>query len=786
MAGSTAPTAVDHPGAGPSLRGLWQAPAFVLGLGALAAVALLRPLLASGEAASPLKRDLSEARRILERPDGDPEQAAKLAQHVLDAKDQHPELAGQADLLLGTARMRQAAKAEGNQATDLWTEARKRLEAAEKEGVPEGEKARLHFRLGVAGFYTHDDLDHVIALITPTIDQSDDAVLGYTVLTQAYLQHSPPNLTSARALNLKLRNLPEAKEEALAPARLLGGELELRLGKPEEARRVLENLGPAATPEMQAKARRLCARSYQDQMHWPEAAALWQKALADGQSTGEALYNLGLCARRQDQGADAANFWNQCVQAGGDEGRAAALALAEMRFKGPNPETALEMFTRVVDGVKPGDDWPGKLTDRASVVKLFQEAGKAYLENHQFDSAVRLAEPFAAVAAPGEADVLRGKASSEWARSRRDEAKAAAADAKPAAEEQARQLFLQAAAAYAAAAQAAPNDPVPGEYLWHSARCSWEARDLEQASARLEAVLKIEPTDDERKQDWYVQREGEAEYLLGEVRRARNDADGATSAYRECIKYMTPFAYRARYRLALAAEARGDLDDAKDDLELNLRLLRTADPDPEAEEQSRFALGNIYYKRRDYLQVVEQLGAAVKRFPTNPEGTRAHFHLADSYRRLADLQMADATAADATVGKDKRDHALQMHRVYLTNAKDQFLELAAVLDGPDGKGLLTLEEQVQVPFMAADCLFDLGDYDTALMAYKILAERYPGRLEGLNALGGMVRCYSALGDMTNMRQRLEEIDVLLPKMPKQVQEQWSQWLTVARKPVSTP
>ena len=103
------------------------------------------------------------------------------------------------------------------------------------------------------------------------------------------------------------------------------------------------------------------------------------------------------------------------MQAGGDEGRAAALALAEMRFKGPNPETALEMFTRVVDGVKPGDDWPGKLTDRASVVKLFQEAGKTYLENHQFDSAVRLAEPFAAVAAPGEADVLRGKASSEWA-----------------------------------------------------------------------------------------------------------------------------------------------------------------------------------------------------------------------------------------------------------------------------------------------------------------------------------------------------------------------------------
>ncbi len=786
MAGSTAPTAVDHAGAGPSLRGLWQAPAFVLGVGALAAMALLRPLLGSGEAASPLRRDLAEARRLLDHGDGDPEQAAKLAQHVLEAKDQHPELAGQADLLLGTARMRQAASAEGNQAAELWAEARKHLEAAEQETVPEGEKAKLQFRLGVAGFYTHDNLDHVIAHITTTIDQCDDPVLGYTVLTQAYMQSSPPNLANALAANLKLRNLPQAKEEQLAPARLLGGELELRLGNFEEARRVLEKVGPQATPEVQAKARRLCAQSYQAQNRWPDAAALWQQALADGKQTGEALYNLGLCAQHQNQNADAARWWEQCVQAGGDEGRAAALALAEVRLKGPNPETALEMFARVVDGVKPGDDWPGQLTDRASVAKTFQEAGKTYLDNHQFDLAARLAEPFAAVAAPGEADVLRGKASAEWARARREETKKAAADVKQAAEDQARQLFLQAASAYAAAADQAPNDPVPGEYLWHSARCAWEGRDLAQASARLEAVLKIEPTDEQRKQDWYVQREGEAWYLLGEVRRALKDDIGAATAYRECIKYLTPFAYRARCQLALAAEARGDLDEAQEDLELNLKLLRNADPDPEAEEQSRFALGNLYYKRGKYLQVVEELGAAVKRFPTNPDGTRAHYHLADSYRQLADQALADANAVDLTVSKDKRDHALQMHRVYLTNAKDQFLELAAVLDGPDGKGLLTLEEQVQVPFQAADCLFDLGDYDTALMAYKILTERYPGRLEGLNALGGMVRCYSALGDTADMQQRLAEIDTLLPKMPKQVRDQWSEWLTTARKPVTTP
>ncbi len=87
---------------------------------------------------------------------------------------------------------------------------------------------------------------------------------------------------------------------------------------------------------------------------------------------------------------------------------------------------------------------------------------------------------------------------------------------------------------------------------------------------------------------------------------------------------------------------------------------------------------------------------------------------------------------------------------------------------------------------SADGLFDSGDYDAALKAYRILADRYPDRLEGLNALGGMVRCYSALGDTANKHQCLTKIGALLPKMPKQVHDQWSEWLTSEMKSVSPP
>ena len=743
---------------------------------------LARPLLAHGDSASAARHQLNKAIQLVERAEGDPETAVKLAQRVVDAKESHPELAAEADLTLGGALIRQAEQTEGPKADELWAEARRRLEAAEKENVPEAERGRLQYRLGVVGFHTHDDPAKVVARLQTTIDQADDPVEGYMVLTQAWLNLPKPNLQEAHAANYKLRNLPQAKEDVLAPARLLGGELELKLGRPDVARRVLMNLGPKATPDMQARALRLCARSWQDESHWAEAAALWQKALEDGRRPGEALYNLGVCARRQDQNSDAEHYWERCVQAGGDEGQAAAAELAELRLKGPDPASALEMLTKVVEKVQPGAEWTNPLLDREAAVKLFQEAAKTYLDSHLFDAAVRLAEPFGRAASPGEAAVLRATASAEWARARKAEARQAGTpDARRDAEAAARGLFRQAAAAYAEAAEQAPATDQPGEYLWLGAHCSWEAKDLEQAAAQLDKALHVEVSDEQAKQDWYTQRQGEGWYLLGEARCALKDANGANDAYRECLKYLTTYAYHARYYLAEADISAGNIDHAVDTLEQNLQLLRS-DNDPEAHQKTLLALGDLFYKHGNYLKAVERLKVALTagRFPADPASTRAHYQLADSYRRLADQALTSAAGADAGQSSDKVALKRKEYHDYLVNATDEFEGLAKLLETPEGKNLLTPEERVQVPFLAADCHFDQGEYPVALAAYERLAARYAERLEGLNALGGMVRCYSALGDAEKMEQALTRIEQMLPKMPEPVRLQWSEWLKTAQ------
>ena len=149
--------------------------------------------------------------------------------------------------------------------------------------------------------------------------------------------------------------------------------------------------------------------------------------------------------------------------------------------------------------------------------------------------------------------------------------------------------------------------------------CSSEGADYEKAAAKLKTVLERKATKAEQNEARYIQRQGEGWFLLGEARRRLRDPE-AGKAYLTCIGYPTNYAYRARYYLALAAVANGQLDGALGMLEQNLTLLHN-DPDPEAQEMSLYALGDLLYRRGNYHMVVQRLGAAVKHFPANPEAT---------------------------------------------------------------------------------------------------------------------------------------------------------------------
>lgn len=753
-------------------RQLWQALVFVVGVVTLVAAVASR-LPGRFSPSRQFEGNLTTVRAALEQPGSDLQAALVAAQRALEAaKDDQ---LGECNFLLGSVHLFLAGTSKGETAANHYATARKHLEEAERLGVAEGDINKLVYRLGQVGHFTDDDPHRVAHRLQSAIEAADSKAEGYSLLCQAYLKQPKPDLAAALKANEQLRQLPMVDEDVLAGARLQAGELLLKLGKPEEARKVLEKVGPRSPAAVLSRARRLRARSFEDETRWNDAAGLWQAALQDShESPAEQAilrYHLGLCLSKTDQVPEAIRAWSDCQRdSKGDEGQAAALALAEIYLGDGSAAKALEPLGVAVRGINTPDGWKNSLADLARARQVFEKVIQTYRQARQVTWAIQAAENYERIALPGRAQVLRGEAAAEGARDLQEQAKQAAAGDKSKLEASARELYRQSAEAYTKAAAAQPRPGESAHFLWLAAARALDGQDHAQVAVLLERFLPINKK---------PERMGEGWYLLAETRARLKKEPAALDAYRECIKHPTPFAYRARYQLALIAVKNGELDEAEAALELNLKLLRF-DPDSEAQEKSLFALGGLLYQRKNYSAVVRKLEEALGRFPANAEATRAHYQLAESYYILANQENQRILLGEYK-NDEAKDHGRRQCRRLFQRAAEEYLELNRFLETPEAAGHLSADEAAQVPFLAAECKFNLGQYEDALTIYEKLAAKSKD-LDRLNALGGMVRCLSSLGRADKVRERLADIRASLANMDDTVKAQWENWLRIASKP----
>src|SRR5262249_20675542 len=221
---------------------------------------------------------------------------------------------------------------------------------------------------------------------------------------------------------------------------------------------------------------------------------------------------------------------------------------------------------------------------------------------------------------------------------------------------------------------------------------------------------------------------GEAWYRLGEAYRVNKKGPAAKAAYLECLKFESRYAYLARYHLALAAQARGEIDDAEAALVLNLKLLRW-DREPEAQSKSLFALVDLLYQKQHYRRVVRYLEEALTKFKDQPEAMKARYQLADSYRQIA-AQENQSFLLGAPMASSSRDHFKSEHKRWLQKAATEFDTLDRLVETKDGKAQLTVGQRSQIPFIAAKCWFNLGDYKKSLKIYDRLIKKESGKVEG--------------------------------------------------------
>lgn len=767
-----------------SLWKLWQVPVFFVGVVAVITACLTRGLVAP-DPVRQLHHDLAEARRLLDPQALDPEAALQHAQQAVDNLMYDQGQAAEAFFLLGSAHLRVADRPDQPSADEHYREAQRLLQEALRRGLSGEDANRLHYRLAKVSFHLRDNPDQVVEQLKSNLDFADDRAEALTLLYQSYLRKTPPDNKEALRINKKLREeVPQIGEDVLGPAKLAGAKLLLQLNQREEARKTLEKINDQAPPATLAEKNMLLAGLYQEEHKWAEASALWRAVLEEKRvplnEPGGVLYNLGVCYRQLDQYGPAAEAWSDCLERSrGEEAQAAALALAELRLHEANPEKGVGMLEKAVAKVRKGDDWKNSLLDLNNVRDLFEQAITIYRDAHRFDLAVRTAELYERVASPPKAQVRRAELNTAWAHVVQERAHTSKEEAARKKEEAtADELLRQAAQAHAEAAKLLDAKDQRDEHLWHSAVRSFQGHDYPRAAEKLKDI--VEQVKDN------VERLSEGLFLLGETCRNLNDMQAAETAYKACVERGARFTYRARYQLALIDIEAGKIDLAVNELQQNI-LIEHPYSDPEAQEKSRLALCSLLYQSaasrpQNYRHVVQYLELHLDRFAVTPEAVRARYQLADSYRQIAsNNQINHSVRSSEKISPDVEIHHREVNRHSWTRAAEEFAKLEEIIQDSALASMLSLKQQVEIPFFTAECYFNLGEYEKALRQYERLADKWGKRQHALRAMGETIKCFAAMKDYKQIQQHAESIRGMLAStegLTDTDRQRWIEWLKI--------
>jgi tetratricopeptide (TPR) repeat protein len=245
-----------------------------------------------------------------------------------------------------------------------------------------------------------------------------------------------------------------------------------------------------------------------------------------------------------------------------------------------------------------------------------------------------------------------------------------------------------------------------------------------------------------------------------------------------------PAAFRARLLAARTLVAKGEPEKAKKLLEENLNG-ESLTPASEEWQESLFDLGWLLYRQGKYEEAADRLHEAVGRYPNSPRSLVAQYLVADS--RQSRAKQLEAKLKEDRV-ESTRVARRQEIRQLLSSALTDFRKLQEKLTRRQQSDELSPLQQLVLRnsyFSIGRVLFQLQQYEDAIKAYVMAANRYQGNPEVLDAYVQIARAYRKLNKPAEARSTLEQAKLVLARLKPDVsfqrttnysRQQWSQLL----------
>jgi hypothetical protein len=736
------PAMATDPAAPVPPRRLWQLPTFLAGLAALVALwnygPRLRPTVADR-----FDRSIQSLRPALDRwpPDIDQVQAAL---RKLPPGDPPADKVSQVRYLTGSAYVALAEAAPTAPDTpEWWALALRNLEAVAVKDLPVNDQKKLKYRLARTWFHTPGtDRKRTLEALAQSVTGGDDPAEGFQLLAKLYHDGSTRDEAKERD---SLRNFlkhasPRADARTLNEARVRLAALHGKLGEGEEAKRVLERVGPEAPPEVYAAARLQLAGYHQAGQDWAAAAAVWEQVRdmkgATDEQRAESRIRLAEAYVKLNRPADAAAAIND-GKADGPDGAAILFQRAKLKLGEPS---ATKDVVRDLEAAFAGSDVATvrKLVPVAEARTVCEEAYQKSKAAGDYALAVRAATVFAKVADNGAEHRLLAEAHSSWA------AVTTGDDST--------QHYRAAAAECEALGKSDPSPAGKGDWLRKAAGLYLKAGDRAKGLAVLGDLTTrlVEYPEDKAGQAW-------AE--MGDAYLAAGDKEQARLAYQNAAGRPGPAQDRARVRCAALAHSADPAKSAAPTLLEEVVSHPAEGRDPALQQEAEYLLGEVYLLHQDWPKAGEKLRAALTAFPDSPRAPRGHYQLGQVFRHAAyDAagQMKTDRAALDEIKKERlvtrqpahkvddqlkiEDRLERLEKTFQTQmraAYDEFRKAEALFPGSPDADADTVK---RTSFWAADCTFWLGEFADGAARYERLRSMYQGHVEELEAGRDLYRC----------------------------------------------
>jgi tetratricopeptide (TPR) repeat protein len=445
------------------------------------------------------------------------------------------------------------------------------------------------------------------------------------------------------------------------------------------------------------------------------------------------------------------------------------------------PALVLQLYERALQQVTQPADYRNTLVTLAEAQQLLEAGCQVYRKAQAFEQARQVAQFYGKLVPSRLAQALLGEIAEDWAKAQREQLRRLdAAEVVRREPVEVWPRYREAGAAYAATAAAYEGRPEQPQWWKRAADCYFEGADFTTVISVLQRLVNL-PASGELL--------GEAWFRLAQAHRALQQESAAELALQRCIAFPGPFAYRARYQLALLDLEHGRLDEAEATLRQNLDLMVQA-PDREAQEQSLYALAKLLFQRDSVIQAEARLEQALRLNPDHPEALAARFRLGECYRRRA-LQ-AQPGMEDRTLTPVTRESHYMRYRGTLQDALDQYGQVVTALRARQAVRPLGEADTIllrQSLFAAADCRENRREYEQASGLYQHLLEGNPPLAERLQVLRRLGLCYHFDKKEEQSKQAFLQLGTLVDSAEEAdfqgppgtwTRQRWQQWLKVIR------